>query len=39
MEILKALNLKKGDKLLVKIENNKIILEPVNTKNGQNLKE
>ena len=32
IEILKALNLKKGDKLLVKIENNKIVLEPVNTK-------
>jgi len=32
IEILKVLNLKKGDKLLVKIENNKIVLEPVNTK-------
>ena len=37
IEILKTLNLKKRDKLLVKIENNKIVLEPVNTKNDQKL--
>ncbi|MCD6164671.1 MAG: AbrB/MazE/SpoVT family DNA-binding domain-containing protein [Candidatus Odinarchaeota archaeon] len=37
IEILKALNLKKGDKLLVKIENNKIVLKPVNTKKWSKL--